>query len=53
MRIVWKYWKIYTMKLRDDLYTLGQLLKSPILLVYNIKDGESDLAKKTQDFYGL
>jgi len=37
MKVIWKYGKIYSMKLREDLYTLVQLLQRPKLLVYDIQ----------------
>jgi len=45
MRINWKYGKIYSMKLRDNLYTLCQLLSSPMVLIYDIKNKDGKWPK--------
>jgi len=49
MKIVWKQGKIYSMKLRDNLYTLCQLLRSPRLLIYDIRNEEGKWTKYCLD----
>ncbi len=39
-RIVWKENDLVSLKLKDDLYTIAQLTKSPMLRLYNIKNTE-------------
>lgn len=38
-RIIWKVGDLVNIKLRDDLYTIGQMLTSPAMRFYKISNG--------------
>lgn len=37
-RIIWKENNLVNIKVKDDLYTIGQLLRSPVMRFFNIKN---------------
>jgi len=41
-RIVWKKGDLVSLKLRDDLYTIGQMLTNPAMRFYNIKSADGN-----------
>lgn len=43
-RIVWKKGDLVSLKLRDDLYTIGQMLTNPAMRFYNIKSTDGNWA---------